>query len=39
MNLAQALAHLRRANDVARAAMAQGHHPFGACWSPTARPC
>ncbi len=22
--------HLRRANDVARAALAQGHHPFGA---------
>ena len=30
MNLAQALAHLRRANEVARAALAQGHHPFGA---------
>jgi tRNA(Arg) A34 adenosine deaminase TadA len=30
MNLAQALRHLRRANAVARAAMAKGHHPFGA---------
>jgi len=30
MNPAQAAAHLRRANEVARAAMAQGHHPFGA---------
>ena len=30
MNLAQALLHLRRANDAARAALAQGHHPFGA---------
>jgi tRNA(Arg) A34 adenosine deaminase TadA len=30
MNLAQALSHLRRANAVARAARAQGHHPFGA---------
>ncbi|WP_088284984.1 nucleoside deaminase [Ideonella sp. A 288] len=27
---AQQAAHLRRANAVARAAMAQGHHPFGA---------
>jgi tRNA(Arg) A34 adenosine deaminase TadA len=26
----QMLRHLRRANDVARAAMAHGHHPFGA---------
>jgi tRNA(Arg) A34 adenosine deaminase TadA len=26
----QALRHLRRANEVARAAMAAGHHPFGA---------
>ena len=30
MKLSQALAHLRRANDVARAALALGHHPFGA---------
>ncbi|MBL8333328.1 MAG: nucleoside deaminase, partial [Rubrivivax sp.] len=30
MNLAQALLHLRRANEVARAAQAKGHHPFGA---------
>ena len=30
MNLAQALAHLRRANDVAQQSLAQGHHPFGA---------
>lgn len=30
MNLAQALRHLRRANEVARAAMAKGRHPFGA---------
>jgi tRNA(Arg) A34 adenosine deaminase TadA len=30
MNLAQQLRHLRRANEVARAAMAAGHHPFGA---------
>ncbi len=30
MNLAQALAHLRKANGVARASLAQGHHPFGA---------
>lgn len=30
MNLAQALKHLRRANEVARAATAKGHHPFGA---------
>ncbi|MBL8334494.1 MAG: nucleoside deaminase [Rubrivivax sp.] len=30
MNLAQALLHLRRANEVARAALAKGHHPFGA---------
>ena len=28
--LAQQLRHLRRANDVARAAMDAGHHPFGA---------
>lgn len=27
---AQMLAHLRRANGIARAAMASGHHPFGA---------
>jgi tRNA(Arg) A34 adenosine deaminase TadA len=26
----QVVAHLRRANEVARAVMAQGHHPFGA---------
>jgi tRNA(Arg) A34 adenosine deaminase TadA len=26
----QALRHLRRANEVARETMAQGHHPFGA---------
>jgi tRNA(Arg) A34 adenosine deaminase TadA len=26
----QALAHLRRANALARAAVAEGHHPFGA---------
>lgn len=30
MNEAQALAHLRRANEVARRAKAAGHHPFGA---------
>ena len=30
MNLAQAVRHLRRANEVARAALAKGHHPFGA---------
>ena len=30
MNPAQALRHLRRANEVARAAMAKGRHPFGA---------
>ena len=30
MNLAQQLRHLRHANEVARAAMAKGHHPFGA---------
>ena len=30
MNLAQTLLHLRRANEVARAALAKGHHPFGA---------
>lgn len=30
MNLAQALRHLRRANEVARTAMTGGHHPFGA---------
>ena len=30
MNLAQALRHLRRANEVARAAMEKGRHPFGA---------
>ena len=30
MNLAQAINHLRKANAVARAALAQGHHPFGA---------
>ena len=29
MNLTQALAQLRRANEVARAALAQGHHPQG----------
>jgi len=28
--LAQRLRHLRRANEVARAAMAAGHHPFSA---------
>lgn len=28
--LQQRLRHLRRANEVARAAMAAGHHPFGA---------
>ncbi len=27
---AQMIRHLRRANDVARAAMTAGHHPFGA---------
>ena len=30
LNLAQHLRHLRRANEVARAAMAKGRHPFGA---------
>ncbi len=30
MNLQQALAHLRQANRIAQAALAQGHHPFGA---------
>jgi tRNA(Arg) A34 adenosine deaminase TadA len=30
MTEAQMLRHLRRANEVARAAMAAGHHPFGA---------
>jgi tRNA(Arg) A34 adenosine deaminase TadA len=30
VNLAQAVHHLRRANAVAQAALAQGHHPFGA---------
>lgn len=30
MIAAQALRHLRRANEVARAALARGHHPFGA---------
>jgi len=30
MNLAQAVAHLRHANQLARDAMAQGHHPFAA---------
>lgn len=30
MNLAAAVRHLRRANDVARRALAKGHHPFGA---------
>jgi tRNA(Arg) A34 adenosine deaminase TadA len=30
VNLAQAVRHLRHANQVARASMAQGHHPFGA---------
>ena len=30
MNRAQALVALRRANAVARAALARGHHPFGA---------
>jgi tRNA(Arg) A34 adenosine deaminase TadA len=30
MNLAQQLKHLRHANEVARAAMAKGRHPFGA---------
>ena len=29
-NLVQCLAHLRRANGVARRAMAMGRHPFGA---------
>ena len=29
-NLQQMLRHLRRANEVARQAMAAGHHPFGA---------
>ena len=28
--LAQMLTHLRQASDIARAAMLQGHHPFGA---------
>ena len=30
MNHEQALRHLRRANEVARGAMARGRHPFGA---------
>jgi tRNA(Arg) A34 adenosine deaminase TadA len=30
MNRTQAIAALRRANEVARRALAQGHHPFGA---------
>lgn len=30
MNHEQAVRHLRRANEVARAAMAKGRHPFGA---------
>jgi tRNA(Arg) A34 adenosine deaminase TadA len=30
MTTDQMLQHLRRANDIARAAMAAGHHPFGA---------
>jgi tRNA(Arg) A34 adenosine deaminase TadA len=30
MNPGQVIAALRQANDVAREAMAQGHHPFGA---------
>ncbi|HSI58442.1 MAG TPA: nucleoside deaminase [Ideonella sp.] len=30
MTLEQVLKHLRRANEVARAAMEAGHHPFGA---------
>jgi len=30
LTLEQAHRHLRRANEVARAAMASGHHPFGA---------
>ena len=30
LNLAQQLRHLRRANEVARAAMAKGRYPFGA---------
>lgn len=30
MNLAQAVAHLRHANQLARDAAAQGHHPFAA---------
>ncbi len=30
MTETQMLRHLRRANEVARAAMAAGHHPFGA---------
>jgi tRNA(Arg) A34 adenosine deaminase TadA len=30
MNQEQAVRHLRRANEVARAAMDAGHHPFGA---------
>jgi tRNA(Arg) A34 adenosine deaminase TadA len=30
MNQAQRWAHLRRANEVARQAVASGHHPFGA---------
>ncbi len=30
MNHEQMLAHLRRANQIARAAMEAGHHPFGA---------
>ncbi len=30
MTPAQAVAHLRRANEVAREALTKGHHPFGA---------
>ncbi len=30
MNHVQVLRHLRRANEVAREALAKGHHPFGA---------
>ena len=30
MNETQAIAHLRRANAIAQAALAAGHHPFGA---------
>ena len=30
MNDQQVLRHLRRANEIARAAVAAGHHPFGA---------